>query len=72
MNINQMSREQFEAHILRFFGLNEALRSDASYEELRAELGIALTAWPARPGRPETQLYVAWTFADRLVAYGGD
>lgn len=72
MNISQMSREQFEAHILRFFGLNEALRSDASYEELRAELGVALRAWAGRPGRPETEIYVAWTFADRLIAYGWD
>lgn len=72
MNINQMSREQFEAHILRFFGLNEALRSDASDEDLRAELGIALKAWPGRPGRPETEIYVAWTFAERLIAYGWD
>lgn len=66
MDITQLTREQYEAHILRFFGLNEALRSDASFEGVRDELTAALKSWIARPAN---EIWVAYTFADRLIAY---
>jgi hypothetical protein len=67
-----MTREQFEALILRFFGLTEALRSDQSHQALQSELQQGLMAWPSKPSQ---DMSVYWTFADRLIAYawgGGD
>jgi len=61
-----MTRQQFELLILRYFGLTEALRSDQSHEGLRAELQIAISAWA---GRPMPEMHVAYTFADRCIAY---
>ena len=61
-----MTRQQFELLILRFFGLTEALRSDQSHEGLRAELQQAISVWA---GRPMTKMHVAYTFADRCIAY---
>lgn len=62
-----VSEAEFRAAVLRWFGLNEAVRSDGSFEALRDELSAALRAW----GRlPVQMVYVWWTFADRLIAYG--
>jgi len=61
-----MTRQQFELLILRFFGLTEALRSDQSHEGLRAELQRAISVWA---GRPMPEMHVAYTFADRCIAY---
>lgn len=63
------SEADFRAAVLRWFGLNEAVRSDASFEALREELSAALRAWSGLPIRNVT---VWWTFADRLIAYGWD
>lgn len=63
-----MTREAWEARVLRFFGLNEALRSDASFEFQRDELNQALKNWANRPN-PQAEIYVTWTFADRVIAY---
>lgn len=69
--IEEMTREEWEAHILRFFGLNEALRSDASLEHMRDELVQALRKWSGRPGRgmEDDSIFIAWTFVDRVIAY---
>lgn len=67
-----MTREQFEALILRFFGLTEALRSDQSHQALLVELQQVLMGWASKPSQ---DMNVYWTFADRLIAYawaGGD
>lgn len=61
-----MTRQQFEALILRFFGLTEALRSDQSHQALYSELTQALRLWPARPSN---DISVIYTFGDRLIAY---
>lgn len=53
------------ARILRYFGLNEALRSDQSQEALRAALEHALKEWPSKPGQ---EMRVIWTFGDRVIA----
>ena len=53
------------ARILRYFGLNEALRSDQSQEAMRAALECALNEWPSKPGQ---DMKVIWTFGDRLIA----
>ena len=53
------------AKILRYFGLNEALRSDQSQEAMRAALECALNEWPSKPGQ---DMKVIWTFGDRLIA----
>ena len=59
----ELSAEEI-AKILRYFGLNEALRSDKSQEALRAALEHALNEWPSKPG----EMRVLWTFSDRLIA----
>lgn len=64
-----MDEQQFVAALLRWFGLNEALRSDASFEALRAEIGGALREWA---GRPMQEMHVVWTFKDRVIAYAWD
>ena len=60
------SEQEFLKALLRYFGLNEALRNDQSYEALRDQLTVALMAWPAKPAG---ELRVAWTFGDRVIAY---
>lgn len=55
----------FRAKVLRYFGLNEAVRSDQSYEQLHADLEMAVNAWPERPGE---YMHVMWVFSDRLIA----
>ena len=65
----ELEEQQFRAALLRWFGINEALRSDASYEALRAEIGSALAAWV---GRPAQDTHVVWTFKDRVIAYAWD
>lgn len=62
----ELTEQQYVVAMLRHFGLSEAVRLDASYEALRAELARALNAWGARPAN---ELEVAWTFPDRLIAY---
>ena len=57
---------EFIAALLRYFGLNEALRSDDSNEDLRRQLEQALNEWPGRPG---DNIHVMYTFSDRLIAY---
>jgi Prohead core protein serine protease len=56
---------ELRAQILGHFGLNEAVRSDQSYEQLRADLDDAISEWPERPGE---RMRVTWTFSDRLIA----
>ena len=51
---------EFLAALLRYFGLNEALRSDQSYEALRAQIEAALNTWSDRPAN---DLCVRWTLA---------
>jgi hypothetical protein len=58
---------ELRAAVLRWFGLDEAVRSDGSFEALRDELAAALRAWG---GLPVRMVHVWWTFADRLIAYG--
>ena len=60
------TKAEFIAALLRYFGLNEALRSDDSNEELRRQLEQALNEWPGRPGN---SIHVMFTFSDRLIAY---
>lgn len=55
----------FRAKILGYFGVNEAVRSDSSLEQLRMDLDQALNEWPDRPGE---RMHVMWTFSDRLIA----
>ena len=61
------SEEEFRAALLRWFGLTESVRSDASFEALRDELSAALRSWGRLPVR---SVHVVWTFADRLIASG--
>ncbi len=65
----ELTEQQFVAALLRWFGLTEALRSDASFEALRAEIGGALREWV---GRPAQEIHVVWTFKDRVIAYAWD
>lgn len=60
------TKAEFIAALLRYFGLNEALRSDQSNEDLRSQLEQALNEWPGRPG---DSIHVMYTFSDRLIAY---
>lgn len=60
-----MDEQQFLAALYRYFGLNEALRSDQSYEAMAEQIKTALNAWTARPAN---ELWVRWTFADRVIA----
>jgi hypothetical protein len=62
-----LNETEFRAAVLRWFGLDETVRSDASFEALKAELEQALQAWGALPVR---MVHVWWTFADRLIGYG--
>jgi len=62
----QLTEQQYVAAVLRHFGLTEAVRLDASYERLRDELTAALNTWGARPA---SEMHVAWTFPDRVIAY---
>jgi flagellar motility protein MotE (MotC chaperone) len=62
----ELTEQQFVAAVRRYFGLSEAVRSDASLEAQRDALTAALRAWPLRPGN---DIYIAWTFPDRLIAY---
>lgn len=66
-----MTLQQFLEALRRYFGLplTETVNTADSYEELRAALFRALRLWPGRPGRPDGDLNVAFTFFDRLVAY---
>jgi hypothetical protein len=59
------TEQEFLQALYRYFGLNEALRSDQSYEALRDEISAALNAWSARPAN---DMSVRWTFADRVIA----
>lgn len=60
-----MDEQQFLAALYRYFGINEALRSDQSYEAMAEEIKAALNAWD---NRPANELWVRWTFADRVIA----
>ena len=66
----ELTEQQFVATVLRWFGLSEALteatRQSDSYEAQRAEITAALNAWS---GRPSSDIMVAWTFPDRIIAY---
>ena len=66
----EQTEQQFVAAVLRWFGLSEALteatRQSDSYEAQRAEITVALNAWV---GRPSSDIMVAWTFPDRVIAY---
>lgn len=66
-----LTEAEFRAAILRYFGLTEALRSDQSHEQVRADLEKALNEWPERPGErgEEMHIGVSWVFDDRLIAY---
>lgn len=59
------TEQEFLQALYRYFGLNEALRSDQSYEALSEQISAALNAWPAKPAE---SLSVRWTFADRVIA----
>lgn len=59
------TEQEFLQALYRYFGLNEALRSDQSYEALSEQISAALNAWPAKPAE---RLTVRWTFADRVIA----
>lgn len=59
--------EEYVRALLRYFGLNESVRNDQSYEALREQLAHALNAWPGKPA--SATLHVAWTFSDRVIAY---
>ncbi len=59
------TEQEFLQALYRYFGLNEALRSDQSYEALSEQISEALNAWPAKPAE---SLSVRWTFADRVIA----
>lgn len=59
------TEQEFLRALYRYFGLNEALRSDQSYEAMSEQICSALNAWPAKPAEC---LSVRWTFADRVVA----
>ena len=56
---------EFLAALLRYFGLNEAVRSDQSYEGLKQQIEAALNTWSDRPAN---DLCVRWTFSDRVIA----
>lgn len=60
-----MDEQQFLAALYRYFGINEALRSDQSYEAISEQIKTALNAWG---NRPANELWVRWTFADRVIA----
>jgi len=62
----ELTEQQFVAAVRRYFGLSEAVRQSDSYEALRAEITAALNAWT---GRPSSDIMVAWTFPDRVIAY---
>ena len=62
----ELTEQQFVAAVRRWFGLNEAVRQSDSYEAQRAEITAALNAWV---GRPSSDIMVAWTFPDRVIAY---
>lgn len=59
------TEQEFLAALYRYFGLNEALRSDQSYEALADEIKTALATWA---NRPANDMWVRWTFADRVIA----
>lgn len=59
-------KKLFHQQVLDHFGLVEATRVDASFEHLRGELGKALNEWP---GRPASNLEIAYTFSNRVIAY---
>jgi hypothetical protein len=61
--------KEYTAQVLKHFGLDEAVRTDQSYEAKRAEIMDALNEWP---GRPADMLWIAWTFADRVIACACD
>jgi len=61
------TEQEFLAALYRYFGINEALRSDQSYEALRGQIDAALMAWA---GRPANNIGVRWTFSDRVIATG--
>lgn len=62
----ELTEQQYVAAVRRWFGLNEAVRQSDSYEAQRAEITAALNAWV---GRPSSDIMVAWTFPDRVIAY---
>ena len=62
----ELTEQQYVAAVRRWFGLNEAVRQSDSYEAQRAEITTALNAWA---GRPSSDIMVAWTFPDRVIAY---
>ncbi len=62
----ELTEQQFVAAVRRYFGLSEAVRQSDSYEAQRAEITAALNAWA---GRPSSDIMVAWTFPDRVIAY---
>ena len=62
----ELTEQQFVAAVRRYFGLSESVRQNDSYEAQRAEITAALNAWA---GRPSSDIMVAWTFPDRVIAY---
>jgi flagellar motility protein MotE (MotC chaperone) len=62
----ELTEQQFVAAVRRYFGLSEAVRSDASLEAQREALAAALNEWPLRPSN---DLFVVLTFPDRLIAF---
>lgn len=62
----QLTEQQYVAALRRWFGLSEALRSDASREAEQTALRAAFEAWTMRPS---LNAYIGFTFPDRLIAY---
>ena len=62
----ELTEQQYVAALRRWFGMAEALRSDASREAEQAVLRVAFEAWAMRPA---INAYIGFTFADRLIAY---
>lgn len=59
------TEELLNQAILRYFGLNESTRSDASYEALSAQICTALNEWANKPGE---HMSIRWTFSNRVIA----
>jgi hypothetical protein len=59
------TEELLNQAVLRYFGLNESTRSDASYEALSAQICTALNEWANKPGE---HMSIRWTFSNRVIA----
>lgn len=60
------TKKEFLTAVRSYFGLTESVRVSQSYEALRREISDALNRWAARP---TADMYVDWTFSDRIIAY---